>query len=302
MINAVGEFLKNPAQFLEQCYQLDPQLRNRKGDPFIRELQNANNSKYQDLLNWGMEPIGWTDRAASAVAFKAVYDANIKHGLSHNQAVKEAQRAVLLTQPVAMIKDKPLVWQQHGLARLAMMFSNDMAQTFGLTFYDLTQQIRAGETPKALATVVGLTLAATMIRLISKGFPDEPDDPAEWAKWVAGAFVEQEISSLPIIGKEAVALWDAQRGYLNNNSAFIAPFAKLASGVKGLWDSNSNNNEQAIFNLIEGGALLAPFPATALRRLWGMLKESGKGEVLRALGRLAGIRMEDKKFIRNSNR
>ena len=172
-----------------------------------------------------------------------------------------------------------------------MMFSNDMAQTFGLTFYNLTQQIRAGETPKALATVVGLTIAATMIRLISKDISDEPDDPAEW---VAGAFIEQEISSLPIIGKEAVALWDAHRGHFTNHSAFIAPFAKLASGAKGFWDSNNNNNEQAIFNLIEGGALLAQFPATALRRLWVMLKESGKGDVLSVLGRLASTHMEDK--------
>ena len=208
----------------------------------------------------------------------------------------------MLTQPATMIKDKPLIWQQHGYARLAMMFTNDMAQTFGITLYDLTQQIRSGETPKVLSNLLGVTLAAMVIRLIAKGVPDEPDDIAEWGKWIAGAFAEQEISSIPIIGKEAVALWDARNGYFGNQSAFIAPFAKLMAGAKGLWDSKNDNDEKAIFNLIEGGALLAPFPATALRRLWGMLKETGKGEVLRAMKALVGTRMQDENFLHRNRR
>ena len=137
-----------------------------------------------------------------------------------------------------------------------------------------------------------------MLRALSKGVPDKPDDPEEWMKWVLAAFAEQEISALPVVGKEAVALWDARSGYFGHNSAFIAPFAKLMMGVKGIWDDKTHNDERAIFNLLEGGALLAEFPATALRRLWGMLKEGGKGEVLRALGALLGIRLQEKKALK----
>lgn len=124
--------------------------------------------------------------------------------------------------------------------------------------YDLTQAIRNGEVPRAFTTAIGLTLAAMYITALTSGGPDEPDDPEEWAKWTASAFTEQTINSIPLIGKEALALWDYRRGYFKNDSAFIAPFAKLAAGTRGLWDDKNDNDERAIWNLIEGSSLLAP--------------------------------------------
>ncbi len=301
MINAIGQFIQNPNQFMQDCYSLDPQLKNRRGDPLIQALRQENNGLYQQLLNHGSELIGFTDRVTAAISFKAVYDANIKHGLSQEQAIKEAQRVVLLTQPATQFKDKPLIWRQHGYARLMMMFTNDMAQTFGITAYDLSQALRRGEYPKALGHVLGVTLAAMLIKALSSGLPDEPDDPDEWAKWVASALTEQEINSIPLIGKELMTLWDSRRGYLNNNSAFVAPLAKLLAGSKGLWDDKNDNNERAIINLIEGGSLLAPFPATALKRLWYMAKYSGKGEVLNAVKSLLGTHIQDKKLKKAGN-
>ena len=294
MLNSIGQFLQNPKQFLETCYNLDPQLRNRRGDPFIRALQNSTNSLYQNILKWGMAPIGFTDRVTSAIVFKSVYDANIKQGLSENDAIREAQRVVLLTQPAYNIKDKPLIWQQSGWARLAMMFTSDMAQTFGISLYDLTQALRNGEIHKGLATLTGLTLAAMTIRLLSSGFPDDPDDPEEWAKWIAGAFTSQFINSIPLIGKELITLWDAKNGYFNNNSAFVAPVAKLFKCVKGFSDSKKDWLEDGAIPIIEGMSLLAPFPATAMRRLYYLLKHSGQGEVSKALQTLLGQRTQDK--------
>ncbi len=294
MINAIGQFLQNPNKFLETCYNLAPQLRNRRGDPFIRALQNSTNSTYQNILKWGMTPIGAIDRATSAIVFKSVYDANIKRGLSENDAVKEAQRVVLLTQPAYNIKDKPLIWQQSGWARLAMMFTSDMAQTFGISLYDLTQSLRNGEIKKGFATLIGVTLAAMTIRMLSGGLPDKPDDPEEWAKWVAGAFTSQFIQSIPLIGKELITLWDAKNGYFNHNSAFVAPVAKLFKGVKGVTDDNKDWLEDGAIPIIEGASLLAPFPATALRRLYYLLKYSGQGEVKKALQTLIGQRTQDK--------
>lgn len=298
IINAIGQFMQNPKQFLESCYELDPQLRNRKGDAFIEALQNNSNALYQGLLKFGSTPIGWVDRATSAIVFKAVYDTNIKRGLSQNEAVKEAQRVVLLTQPAYNIKDKPLIWQQHGIARLMMMFTNDMAQTFGITLYDMTQAIRRGDVKATLATVTGLTLATMLIKMLSGGLPDDPYDPEEWVKWIASAFTENFINSIPLIGKELVTLWDAKNSYFQHNSAFVAPIAKLVKGVNGLWDDKKENNEQAIFNLIEGGSLLVPFPATALRRLYNMLKYSGQGDVINAIKAMVGTHIENKKLRR----
>ena len=295
-LNALAEFMKNPAAFLEECYRLDPQLKARKGDPLIQELRRGAGTGYNTLSAACNYLIGAADRATSAVVLKAAYDANIRQGLSHDDAVKQAQRVVLLTQPVTHVKDKPLVWQQHGLARLAMMFTNDMAQTFGESVYDLVQGIRHGDMKETMYRLTGLTLGAMMIKLIGSGLPDEPDEPEEWGKWVMSAFVENELNSVPVIGKGLVPLWDYKRSMFGSQDPFIAPFAKLMAGVHGLWDDKNDNNERAIFNLIEGAALLSPFPATGLKRIWNTGRELGHGELLRAMKRAIGTRVEDRKL------
>ncbi len=234
--NALGQFLRHPKKFLAECYKLDPQLEDRQRDSFIDELIKGGRGKidvaYGNVLKAMSAPIGFSDRITSAIVFKAVYDANIKKGLSHDDAVREGQRVVLLTQPNTQAKDKPLVWQQHGYARLAMMFTTDMAQTFGETFYDLTASIRRGDVKDSFYRLVGLTLAACLIKCLTSGTPDEPDDPEELAKWIASAFTEQTINSIPVIGKNLVSLWDFKNGYFNSTDAFVAPFAKLESVVK----------------------------------------------------------------------
>ena len=297
--NAIGQFLSNPKQFLEKCYKLDPQLRDRNRGAFIDELMQGGRGNidlfYENMLKAASAPIGWADRITSSIVFKAVYDANIKKGLSHNDAVRQAQRVVLLTQPASQAKDKPLIWQQHGYARLAMMFTNDMAQTLGETVYDLTAAIRRGDVKDIFYRLVGLTLAAVMIKLMTSGTPDDVDDPVDLAKWITSAFAEQTINSIPIIGKNAVALWDYKNGYFNSTDPFIAPFAKLVLGFHGLADKDKKNNERAIWNLIEGGALLSPFPATGLKRLWQAGKATGHEGLISGLARAIGIQIQDKK-------
>ena len=297
--NAIGEFMRHPKKFLAECYKIAPQLKNRQRDAFIDELIQGGRGNidlfYENFLKAASAPIGYSDRITSAIVFKAVYDANIKKGLSHNEAVREGERVVSLTQPATEVKDKPLIWQQNGYARLAMMFTTDMAQTFGETVYDLTQSIRRGDVKESFYRLIGLTLAAVMIKLLTSGLPDDIEDPGDLAKWIASAFTEQEINSIPIIGKNAVALWDYKNGYFNSTDAFIAPFAKLAAGLHGISDKDRKNNERAIFNLIEGGALLAPFPATGLKRLWQAGKALGHEGLISGLARAIGIQIQDKK-------
>ena len=177
-----------------------------------------------------------------------------------------------------------------------MMFTNDMAQTFGESVYDLVQGIRHGDMKETMYRLTGLTLGAMMIKLIGSGLPDEPDEPEEWGKWVMSAFVENELNSVPVIGKGLVPLWDYKRSMFGSQDPFIAPFAKLMAGVHGLWDDKNDNNERPIFNLIEGAALLSPFPATGLKRIWNTGRELGHGELLRAMKRAIGTRVEDRKL------
>lgn len=90
------------------------------------------------------------------------------------------------------------------------------------------------------------------------------------------------LTFIPLIGKKLITLWDAKNGYFNHNSAFVAPVAKLFKGVKGVTDDNKDWLEDGAIPIIEGASLLAPFPATALKILYYLLKYSGQGEVKKA--------------------
>ena len=290
-LKALYDALQHPWTFFDEVSKLDPQLKNRKMDAFIQELIRGEGTKADQLYGKGLEYasylIGAMDRFASSIVFKAVYDANIKKGLSHDDSVRQAQRVVLLTQPTIDVKDKPLLWQQKGYVRLMMMFTTDLAQTFGETVYDLSQSIKHGRAKESFYRVCALTLAAGLIQAMTGGLPDDP---------IASAFTKQTINSIPLIGKDAVNLWDNPNGnFLQKTSPYIAPFAKIMSGIYRLKDGKDDNDEQALFSLMEGAALLAPFPATGLKRIWQAGKAYGQEGVTSSMARLIGVQQQRKK-------
>lgn len=294
--NAWAQAMRNPNAFMEECFKLDPQLRNRKNDPYIKEIRNNDGGYYDAVLDFGMKAIGWMDRFASSIVFKATYDANIRKGLSHEDAVKEGQRVVLLTQPATHLKDKPLIGQQSGYTRLVMMFTNQLMQTFGEEYHDLMGSLRRGEVPEVLYRVAGLTLAAMWIKALTGGLPDEPDDTEEWINWVASAFTEQAINTIPVIGKHALTLWDYHRGFFNSEDPFLSPFARIIAGTNNLLEGDT---EQAIYKISEGSALLVPLPVIGVRRIWQAGKELKEGELSSAIGRFLGVRRKERKRRRD---
>jgi hypothetical protein len=141
---AIGEFGINPRRFLNEVYALDPQMKDRAGSPILRAIKedpNWGKRWYQKMIQLGFEPTAITDRVVAAIGWKATYYANLKN-LGKDGAIREAQRAVALTQQAAHAKDMPRIWRQHGLARLAMIFTSDAASTFGMTAYDFVRNIK----------------------------------------------------------------------------------------------------------------------------------------------------------------
>ena len=293
---ALAEFTANPKAFLEKVYELDPQLRDRQGNLMMRALRERSGviGAADQALNIGMEPIAAVDRWVAAVAWKAVYDANITKGLSIRDAMREAQRTVLLTQQTTHVKDAPLIWQQSGYAKLAMIFTSEAAQMWGMTVYDMAQSIRRGEVPAILANALALTMTAAMFKLITDGTPDDDEDET-WTGWFASALTRQSLEAMPLVGKEVLILWEntfgkpAYRG--TQYSAFVAPLDKLQYGIKGVFDDDEDNNERAAWSLIEGMSLLGlPFPATGARRLWQSGRMASEGDGANAAFNLFGMR------------
>jgi hypothetical protein len=222
-----------------------------------------------------MEPIAIADRIVAAIGWKATYDANLRN-LGREGAIREAQRAVALTQQASHSKDMPRVWRQKGIARLAMIFTSDAASTFGLSAYDFVRQLRSGQKMKAFSTLVGLTLTAMLMKAATDG-PGDDETPYEeeqgWREWMASAFSEQALSSMPLIGKDLMLLYDKMTGKYTGTqySALVTPFEKAMRAAKILSKDDIEEDEMwkaseyALEALSLGG--LMPLPVVGGRRV-----------------------------------
>ena len=68
------------------------------------------------------------------------------------------------------------------------------------------------------------------------------------------------------------------------------------AGTRGLTDDKKENDERAIWNIIEGGSLLYPFPVTGLHRLYKAIQDLGEGEVSNIIKRIFGMKVEKNKI------
>lgn len=297
ILGSILQFSVNPNGFLETVYDLDPQMRNRKGSAIlqaIKEDPNWGNSVYQRTLDIAFAPISIMDRWVAAIGWKATYDANFKR-LGHSGAVHEAQRATRLTQQASSSKDQARMWRQSGFVRATMVFSSDAAQTFGMTAYDLAQQMRTGQMTKAMSTILALTMTAVLMQAASKGLPSDEDDEESGASWLADAFLSQTIEAIPLVGKEIMLLYDRLSGQYRGSqySAIVAPIEKIARAWK-LWsdeDAEEGDDWKASGLAIEALSLtgIAPVPYTGVRRVMQSLSLAGESGTAAALN-MVGIR------------
>jgi len=278
--------------FLNKVYELDPQMKNRAPDAFLQVLKDARkygkvDSAYMKALKKLQAPISYMDRVVSAIGWWATYQSNLKHGLSKADAVREAQRAVALTQQTPLAKDMPRVWNQNGLARLMMIFTSDAANTWGMSVYDLTHK---PEGKQKLATVAALALTALLMGAVTGG----PDDDDNWIMWYMRELVKQQVGATPVIGKEIMAAIESMsgRGFGQSNySALTAPFVKLMQGFGGMaaddadkmYSDGSTKRERALVASLEGLSLLAPFPFTAVNRIRRIIRSEDGGDAARIL-------------------
>ena len=314
LANAVAEYVRHPKQFLEDIYAMDPQMRDRlpnvffglnKYDPTV-----AGSAKYayKKTMETLIAPISYMDRVVAAIGWKATFDSNIKKKLSREQAIRAAQRAVLLTQQTPMLKDAPMIWRQSGLARLMMIFTSDAAPLLGMTAYDMAQAVKRGDHPEALWNITACLVCAVAMKAIVDGMPDDDNDES-WTAWVLSAFTKQTVESIPLVGKELMSFWESFSGQGYNGttySAFVAPISKILKGYEDVTSEDSDEVskytgmtkfERGIWNTVEGMSLItAPFPVVGAKRLYLAAKEAGDGNFLRALQTIIGQRKKIKRY------
>ncbi|MDO4561450.1 MAG: hypothetical protein Q4C86_10925 [bacterium] len=311
---AIGKYLQHPKQFLEDIYAMDPQMRDRvpnvffsinKYDPtMMGDAQYA----YKKSMDTLIAPISYMDRVVAAIGWKATYESNVKRGLSHEQAVRAAQRAVLLTQQSPMIKDAPMIWRQSGLARLLMIFTSDAAPVLGMTAYDLAQSVKRGDHPASLCNIAALMISAVAMKALVDGMPDD-DNEESWGEWVLSAFSRQAVESIPLVGKELMSFWESfsGQGYKGTTySAFVAPLSKLARGFDDMTAEDSDEIspytgmskfERGAWNAVEGMSLITtPLPIVGAKRLYLATKNAADEDFLKALQAIIGQKKTMKKY------
>lgn len=294
LMTSIARFAAHPQAMLEKVYTLDPQMKNRAPDAFMNVLRgaraketNAVKLKYLNALETMMKPISYADRLVSSIGWWATYQSNLKNGLSKEAAVREAQRAVALTQQTPLAKDMPRLWNQQGVARLMMIFTSDMANTWGMTVYDLAH---TKDGKKILSTVTALAMTAALMGFAEGG----PDDDDDWILWMMNKFVDQQISAAPLVGKEimsALSVFVGDGYHQATYSSLAAPFVKLMQGAGGMsaadsdkvYGDGSTKFERSMFKALEGVSLLTPFPFTAANRIRRIVRAEDAGEAARVL-------------------
>ena len=314
LANAVAEYVRHPKQFLEDIYAMDPQMRDRLPNAFFGldkyDPTVAGSAKYayKKTMETLIAPISYMDRVVAAIGWKATFDSNIKKKLSRDEAMRAAQRAVLLTQQTPMLKDAPMIWRQSGLARLMMIFTSDAAPLLGMTAYDMAQAIKRGEHPEALWNITACLVCAVAMKAIVDGMPDDDNDES-WTAWVLSAFTKQTVESIPLVGKELMSFWESFSGQGYNGttySAFVAPLSKILKGYEDVTSEDSDEVskytgmtkfERGIWNIVEGMSLItAPLPVVGAKRLYLAAQEAGNGDFLRALQSMIGQRKKIKQY------
>ncbi|GHV34435.1 hypothetical protein FACS1894187_04970 [Synergistales bacterium] len=306
LFNAVVDFFTDHRNFMESAFNADSQLRAREGDIMLQRLQ-GNQSR---IIQAGFAMVSRMDRWVATIGWQATYAANIARGLSYEAAVREAQRAVHLTQNATNVKDTPVAWRASGTIRLVMQFTGDTARMFGVTAYDLVQGVLSKEDnhiQKTMLRITALALIAMMSKALDRGLwrgnDDDEDDPEGFPAWFADALGRQAVKSIPIVGSEAVMFYDRLTGaakYGTQYSAAMRPFAKAAEGVglafKGLgleWEDGDAS--RMIFDFLDAAALTGAvsLPTTAIRRLvrGGVLLNEGRP--LDASLQMIGRRVKD---------
>ncbi|MBR1672552.1 MAG: hypothetical protein IJ702_06470, partial [Fretibacterium sp.] len=304
LIWATARFLTNPTAFLERAYALDPQLRDRGGDTLISAVLRSpewGKAAYQRGLEWMFTPVSAMDRWVAAIGWTATYEANLAKGATQEHAIREAQRAVRLTQQAASAKDLPRMWRNGGVMKLMMMFTSDTAATLGMTAYDFAQQVSSGEwntTMKAFSTVLALAVTAAAMKAARDGVGgDDDDEDGGLGSWMGSALTEEFISSLPLIGKEAMMFYEELSGKWHGTtySAFMTPIVKLFKGIGLLTDEDEDEDAfwRASGMFLDAAALsgVAPVPATAIRRVVRSAVMMGEDDAGNAVRNLLGMRV-----------
>jgi len=314
LTKSLAKFIQSPQAFIKDIHEKDPQMRDRVPDYILREL--TNDGAWDRFISAGMIPISVFDKFTCAIGWQAAYDYQLSLGASIEEAIREAQRSVILTQSASYIKDVSPILRSGGAAPM-LKFMRDRIQHAQLLIYESPQLARRtlegdkgegggrGSEKARRAAWAGLAylimgqLLYGMVQRLVRGGPPDRDSGETVTDMVIDGVIGQALESIPIAGN---TLENFRQGRYRGQGDFLsAPYVSMLRGFRGLsgalgdeeWDIDRAT--RGGLSLLEAAALMTgKIPFTAPRRLIHSGKLSYEGEITRALKTMIGMRNEDR--------
>lgn len=264
IISSAASAALHPLRSYQKARDIHYQISHASIEREMEELENADRNAYQKIINKigraGMFGLFSMDRAVRVIGINAVYNNQIRKGMSESEARDLAAKTTLLTQEAASPKDLARIYATDEVLNWFLMFTNQLNQIYNITTYDIPAAWRnknyreAGRSAFSLAT---MGIAIWMIQ--NKDIPDEPEDFLQ-------AMADEFLSSIPIAGSWISAArqgWDAQ----------IPPQAAVFKVVQGVNQIMEGDYEKGLQYLAEPIALGTGFPYQAAKEAYQFVQE-----------------------------
>jgi len=198
LLAASGRLIASGTGLVKKMHELDPYMRAMDYDPVLTEMREADKNRYERFVTktgeLGMKGIFVVDKAVKSIIWDAVYEHNLKQGKTQDEAIHEARRAIIETQPGGFREDLPVVARQGEFFKWMTLFSSQLQKLYNMTTYDIPQAVKRGDIATALRMSTGYIMAAVLIGMINK--KSTPED----AKDAGSMVLEQLVTSIPILG------------------------------------------------------------------------------------------------------
>lgn len=254
LFSSIGRFVSNPKELMAEVEVKFPQLKSSMEREFD-ELESANTKEWQKVIRKygraGLEGIKFVDRVVKSIVYDAVYQKEMSSHGSEVEARRQAQNAVLRTQPAATAKELSALYTQNEVLNWFLVFTQQLNKIWNIVTYDTYAQWNNKNYQGAATNVLAVALNALVIWMITnKRLPEDEDDLLDMAS-------DQMINIVPIIGKDIMA---GKKGW---GGAEIAPFAaaKRVTGKIAAGDAEDIAKE-----FLEQSAVATGVPVVAIKR------------------------------------
>ncbi len=245
----------------------------RSYEAFVSSLSLHASSKGKEMIRkmgaTGLKGIEAFDKGTVTIGWNAVFNKNVRKGVSEKEAARLATRAVLHTQPAAGVKDSAELYATDNMLSVFLQFSNQLNQIFNMVAYDIPQSVINREIGKAMAMSFSYIVGSGLIWIISnRRLPQDDEDAIDLvfdsflnimpgAGKTLGSYVDGYDLSVPVLGP-------------------IVGMAKALQAIKGKLNGKELTDKQnmmLIDQLYEAFAIGAGIPYTEVKRFYKVFFE-----------------------------